>query len=52
MYVACLPHILARDSGLVTVRTMPNDVGMSLYLMLVTSPHMTVRGDNTTPTST
>ena len=31
----------------ISVRTMPNDVGMSLYLMLVTSPHMTVRGDIT-----
>ena len=35
----------------ISVRTMPKDVGMPLYLVLVTAPHMYVRGDNTTPIS-
>ena len=31
--------------------TMCKDVGMSLKPVLVTTPHMSVRGDNTTPLS-
>ena len=31
--------------------TMCKDVGMSLKPVLVTTPHMSVRGDNTTPIS-
>ena len=48
MYVACLPQILIRD-GCISICTMPKDVGMPLYLVLVTAPHMSVLGDNTTP---
>ena len=31
------------------VSTMPKDVGMPFYPVFVTVPHMSVRGDNTTP---
>ena len=35
----------------ICVCTKPKDVGMPLKLVLVTNPHMSVRGDNTTPIS-
>ena len=35
----------------ISVCTMPKDVGMPLYPVLVTAPHMSVSGDNTTPIS-
>ena len=35
----------------ISVRTMPKDVGMPLYSVLVTDPHLFVRGDNTIPIS-
>ena len=33
----------------ISIRTMPKDVGMPLKPVLVTAPHMSVHGDNTTP---
>ena len=37
----------------ISIRTMPKDVGMPLFflLVLVTAPHMSLRRDNTTPIS-
>ena len=49
-YLACLPQILTRDSGLASALSMPKDVGMQLKPVLVTTPNMSVQGDNTTPT--
>ena len=46
-----LSAIDPRPRQWISVRTMPKDVGMPLYLVLVTAPHMYVRGDNTTPIS-
>ena len=35
----------------ICIHTMPKDVGMLSYSVLVTVPHMPVRGDNTLPIS-
>ena len=35
----------------ISVITMPKDAGIPLKQVLVTAPHMSVRGDNTTPIS-
>ena len=49
--VACLPQILTLDSRLASALSMPKDVGMQLKPVLVTTPNMSVQGDNTTPIS-
>ena len=48
--VCGLSDIDPRPRQWICVRTMPKDVGMPLYPVLVTNPQMSVRGDNTTPT--
>ena len=45
-YVGLVAKILIWDRGL-ALGTMSKDVGMSSLPVLVTAPHMSVRGDNT-----
>ena len=46
-----LSAIDPRQRQQISVCTKPKDVGMPLKQVLVITPHMSVRGDNTTPIS-